>query len=248
MHSAKSEPSHSNLDHPNPTDRNKSIIWSRYLIDSTDWLVFASKVTRLNVAVANMISSPIKLLSMSVLSPGGKVLFEGVLKPQDEIASQLIEEHGLNQSIVFNAMSFSEMLIQLNRLFEGRQVLAWDLNAQQALLDEMAAQFAQPQTLLAGYSLSPEYARFVGNINKIGEGGTTTTTATSGAKGAYQPQALTVNGKGATAECRALIATLYQMAGASQSSRAATGNQNWTGEFYRPKVSATDKIKDFLGL
>ncbi len=237
MHSAKSEPSHSNSDHPNPSDRNKSIIWSRYLIDSTDWLVFASKVTRLNVAVANMISSPIKLLSMSVLSPGGKVLFEGVLKPQDEIDSQLIEEHGLNQSIVFNAMSFSEMLIQLNRLFEGRQVLAWDLNAQQALLDEMAAQFAQPQTLLAGYSLSPEYARFVGKPD-----------TTSGAKGAYQPQALAVNGTGATAECRALIATLYQMAGASQSSRAATGNQNWTGEFYRPKVSATDKIKDFLGL
>jgi hypothetical protein len=96
--------------------------------------------------------------------------------------------------------------------------------------------------LLAGYSLSPEYARFVGNTNKTSAGDTT-----SGAKGAYLPQELAVNGKGATAECRALIATLYQMAGASQSSRAATGNQNWTGEFYRPKVSATDKIKDFLG-
>lgn len=248
MHSAKSEPSHLNTDHPNPSDRNKSIIWSRYLIDSTDWLVFASTVTRLNVAVANMISSPIKLLSMSVLSPGGKVLFEGVLKPQEEIASQLIEEHGLNQSIVFNAMSFSEMLIQLNRLFEGRQVLAWDLNAQQALLDEMAAQFAQPQTLLAGYSLSPEYARFVGKLDQPGKNASAEGDTTGRVKGGYQPQALAVNGKGATAECRALIATLYQMAGASQSSRAATGNQNWTGEFYRPKVSATDKIKDFLGL
>src|SRR3990167_9897821 len=116
MHSAKSDPVHLNPAHPNPIDRNKSIIWSRYLIDSTDWLVFASTVTRLhtglNAAATNMISSPVKLLSMSVLSPGGKVLFEGVLKPHDEIASQLIEEHGLNQSIVFNAMSFSEMLIQ----------------------------------------------------------------------------------------------------------------------------------------
>lgn len=243
MHSAKSEPAHLNPAHPNPTDRNKSIIWSRYLIDSTDWLVFASTVTRLNGAAANKISSPVKLLSMSVLSPGGKVLFEGVLKPQDEIASQLIEEHGLNQSIVFNAMSFSEMLIKLNRLFDGRQVLAWDLNAQQALLDEMAAQFAQPQLLLAGYSLRPEYARFIGDLDTVGG-------ATSGksAHGSYKSQPLAVDGKGATAECRALIAGLYQMAGASQSSSAATGNQNWTGEFYRPKVSATDKIKDFLGL
>jgi hypothetical protein len=247
MHSAKSEPVHSNPAHPNPIDRNKSIIWSRYLIDSTDWLVFASTVTRLqssaNVATTNMISSPVKLLSMSVLSPGGKVLFEGVLKPQDEIASQLIEEHGLNQSIVFNAMPFSEMLIQLNRLFDGRQVLAWDLSAQQALLDEMAAQFAQPQTLLAGYSLRPELARFFGELDT-----TAGASSSKSSQGSYKSQPLAVDGKGATAECRALIAGLYQMAGASQSNSAATGNQNWTGEFYRPKVSATDKIKDFLGL
>lgn len=237
MHSAKSEPSHSNQVHPNPVDRNKSIIWSRYLIDSTDWLVFASTVTRLNVAATSMISTPVKLLSLSVLSPGGKVLFEGVLKPQDEIDSHLIEEHGLDQSIVFNAMSYSDMSIKLNRLFEGRQILAWDLNAQQALLDEMATQYAQPQTLLTGYSLRPEYARFVGEPNAAG-----------GAGGIYKSQALPVGDKGSTAECRALIAALYEMAGASQSSSAATGNQNWTGEFYRPKISATDKIKDFLGL
>ena len=34
--------------HPNILDRNKAIIWSRYLIDSSDWLIFASKVTYLN--------------------------------------------------------------------------------------------------------------------------------------------------------------------------------------------------------
>ncbi|CAN5235322.1 hypothetical protein BH11CYA1_BH11CYA1_32640 [soil metagenome] len=242
MHSAKSEPNHSNPDHPNPIDRNKSIIWSRYLIDSTDWLVFASTVTRLNVATTSLISSPVKLLSLSVLSPGGKVLFEGVLKPQEEIASQLIEDHGLEQSIVFNAMSYSEMSIQLGRLFDGRQVLAWDLNAQQALLDEMATQFAQPQTILTGYSLRPELARFVGEPTSPGGA-----SAGSGSHN-YKPQPLTVLGKGSTAECRALVATLSQMAGASQSNSAATGNQSWTGEFYRPKVSATDKIKDFLGL
>ena len=243
MHSAKSEPTHSNPDHPNPIDRNKSIIWSRYLIDSTDWLVFASTVTRLTVPTTkNLISSPVKLLSLSVLSPGGKVLFEGVLKPQEEIASQMIEDHGLDQAIIFNAMHYSEMSIQLGRLFEGRQILTWDLNAQQELLDEMATQFAQPQTVLAGYSLRPEYARFVGEPNSAGSA-----SAGSGSHN-YKAQPLAVSGKGSTAECRALVATLYQMAGASQSSSSAAGNQSWTGEFYRPKVSATDKIKDFLGL
>ena len=36
--------------HPMPLDRNKAIIWARYLIDSTDWLIFATRVTELGRA------------------------------------------------------------------------------------------------------------------------------------------------------------------------------------------------------
>lgn len=223
---------HHSQPHPSPIDRNKSIIWSRYLIDSTDWLVFATHVTRVNVS-ESVLSSPIKLLSLSVLSPGGKVVFETMLKPQDEINSQVIAEHGLEQSIVFNALPFSEIVIRLNKLFEGRQVLAWDVNATQVLLDEVSTQFAQPQVILTGYSLRPEYARYVGEI----EGNS------------YKAQPLARSAKGSTAECRDLISTLYHMASSSQTNNTApTGNQGWTGEFYKPKLSATDKIKDFLGL
>jgi hypothetical protein len=219
--------------HPSPIDRNKSIIWARYLIDSTDWLVFATNVTRVNVT-ESVLSSPIKLLSLSVLSPGGKVVFETMLKPQEEINNQIIAEHGLEQSIVFNSLPFSEIVIRLNKLFEGRQVLAWDVNATQVLLDEVSTQFAQPQVILSGYSLRPEYARYVGEVDSAG--------------GAYKAQPLARSARGATAECRDLISTLYHMASSSQSSNtAATGNQGWTGEFYKPKLSATDKIKDFLG-
>jgi len=232
MQSAKTEPGI----HPSPTDRNKSILWARYLIDSTDWLMLAINVSRAEPLEprSSVLSSSVKLLSLSVVTPGGKVLFETMLKPEQEIANDLIGDHGLDQAVVFNALAFSEIVIHLNKLFEGRQVLAWDLNALQAVLDEISTVYAQPQIVLNGFSLRPEYARFVGQVDT---------------RAHYHPQELKVDGKGATAQCRALLSTLYQMASSAQASNTAVpGNQGWTGEFYRPKISATEKIKDFLGL
>ncbi len=232
MHSAKTDPGI----HPSPVDRNKSIIWARYLIDSTDWLMLAINVSRAEPSDLrnSVLSSSIRLLTLSVVTPGGKVLFETMLKPQQVIPNELISDHGIDQAVVFNALPFSEIVIHLNKLFEGRKVLAWDLNALQELLDEVSTVYAQPQLPLIGFSLRPEYARFVGQMDTQAH---------------YSPQELKVEGKGATAQCRALLSTLYEMASSSQSSNnAVAGNQGWTGEFYRPKVSATEKIKDFLGL
>lgn len=220
--------------HPRPMDRNKSIIWARYLIDSTDWLLFASRVTRVQ-GNAGALSTKVKLASMSVLTPTGKVLYEALLKPEEEISSHLIAEHGLDYSVVFNAKTFAEIAQDLSRLFEGRQALAWDLTAQQSLLDELCLQYAQPPLSLTGFSMRPEYARFIGEMDELGR--------------AYKAKPLSVDGLGATAEARALISALYTMASSSQiTNTAATGNQGWTGEFYKPKLTAKDKIKDFFGI
>jgi hypothetical protein len=215
-------------------DRNKSIIWARYLLDSPDWLIFATRVTRVN-SETGPLSTPIKLVSLSLLTPSGKVVYEAMLKPQEMIPSDLIGEHGLDYSVVFNAQPFSEIAVRMQKFISGKQILAWDLNAQQNLFDELCKLFAQPTVPFVGYSLRPEYARFVGDYDA--------------ASGAYKPQTLKVDGISATAECRAMLDVLTQMASTSQSRDAApVGNQGWTAEFYKPKVNAADKIKDFLGL
>jgi len=220
--------------HPVQLDRNKAIIWARYLIDSPDWLIFASRVTRLN-GEPGPLSNPVKLLSLSLLTPSGKVIFEAMLKPQDMIPANLISEHGLEYPVVFNAMPFFEILLKVSKLVEGKQILAWDLNAQQNLFDELCTQFAQPTLAFTGYSLRPEYARFVADFDPK--------------TGAYKPQPLSHSGSSATEECRAMLNTLTTMASTSQTrDTAAVGNQAWTAELYKPKINATDKIKDFLGL
>jgi len=215
-------------------DRNKAIIWARYLLDSHDWLIFATRVTREN-AESGPLTSAVKLLSLSLLSPSGKIVYETMLKPSEMIPSGLLNEHGLDYSVVFNAQPFSDIAINMAKLISGKQILAWDINAQQALFDQLCKQYAQPVLPFAGYSLRPEYARFIGDFDAQ--------------LGNYKPQTLAVDGPSATAECRAMLHTLTTMASTSQvRDTAQTGHQGWTAELYKPKVSTKDKVKDFLGL
>ncbi|HMW91621.1 MAG TPA: hypothetical protein PKE54_16455, partial [Candidatus Obscuribacter sp.] len=114
MQSAKPTPSA----HPNSIDRNKAIVWSRYLIDSSDWLLFATKVTYLHADRAYQGLEQPKLVSLAVLTPEGKVVFEALLRAEEMVHNQVIAQHGLEQSVVFNARPFSEIAMQLTRLLE----------------------------------------------------------------------------------------------------------------------------------
>ncbi|HNG18080.1 MAG TPA: hypothetical protein PKN86_16395 [Candidatus Obscuribacter sp.] len=230
MQSAKPTPSA----HPNSIDRNKAIVWSRYLIDSSDWLLFATKVTYLHADRAYQGLEQPKLVSLAVLTPEGKVVFEALLRAEEMVHNQVIAQHGLEQSVVFNARPFSEIAMQLTRLLEGKQVLSWDLSSVQILFDELCVEYGQPPLVFSGHSLRDEYARFVGEVDAGGKN--------------YKLQELKTNGPSAVAQCRALLDTLYRMASSSQkTNNAETGNLGWTGQFYKPKLSPRDKIKDFLG-
>lgn len=214
-------------------ERNKAIMWARYILDSSDWLLYSSKVTRVaNPVAAN--GTVIKLFSACVLNPEGKVVFEAMLKPSDEIPASLIADHGLEYSVVFNALPFSEFHQRLTRLVSGRQILSYDLLAEQHVFDELCEFYAQPDLIFEGHSLEREYSRFIGQED---------------AGGQFKRQALKVKGVGAAYRCRAILDALYNMAGSSQKNfNAAPGNQGWTSEFYRPKTNAKDKLKGFLGL
>lgn len=220
--------------HPNILDRNKAIIWSRYLIDSSDWLIFASKVTYLNSDQAERGLAAPKLISMALLTPAGKVVFESMLKTDHIVPAEMLAEHGLHQTVVFNAKCFADISMQLARMTDGKQILTWDLANVQILFDELCVEYAQPPMVFTGHSLKDEYARFAGEVDNGGRN--------------YKLQELHPANKSAVAECRAVLEVIYQMASSSQSSNtASTGNQGWTGEFYKPKISIEEKVKGFLG-
>lgn len=225
--------------HPMPIDRNKAIIWARYLIDSTDWLLFGTRVTYLNnpedaVGQKQGLAAP-KLVSMAVLTPEGKVVYEAMLKTDEIVPNNLIAAHGLDYAVVFNSKQFSEINLRLAKITEGKQILTWDLSAVQILFDELCVEYAQPALVFTGHSLRDEYAKFVGEVDNGGKN--------------YKLQELKCDGNSAVAQCRAVLDALYRMASSNQiTNTASTGNQGWTGEFYKPKISTADKIKDFLGL
>ena len=228
--------------HPNVVDRNKAIIWARYLIDSSDWLIFACKVNYLpstiqttNKPVTKTGLAQPKLVSLALITPEGKVVFESMLKSDDVVPSELLAEQGLSQPVVFNARPFCEIALQLARMTDGKQVLTWDLAEVQVLFDELCVEYAQPPLVFAGHSLKDEYARFTGEVDEGGRN--------------YKLQQLKPANNSAVAQCRAVLDVLYQMASSSQTNNnAVTGNQGWTGEFYKPKLTARDKFKGFLGL
>lgn len=215
--------------HPNPLDRNKSILWARYLFDSTDWLLLAPKVTDLSLTG----NGESKLVSFAVLTPDGKTVFECLLKSEEMLTSKLLAEHGLDYAVVFNAMTFPEIAERLRQLTAGKQILTYNLSGLQDLLDELCARYGVTPVILSGHSMKSELARFVGE---------------SDGRGHYRAQPLKASGSAAS-ECRELLSALYEIASSSQTiNTAPTGNQGWTAQFYKPKISTKEKIKDFLGM
>ncbi|MBN8662741.1 MAG: hypothetical protein K2Y32_20045 [Candidatus Obscuribacterales bacterium] len=225
----------SSSNHPNVIDRNQAIVWARYLIDSSDFLLFGTKVTYIHPDRASDGLDQPMLVSLAVLTPDGKTLFESLVKPDEIVPNQIVAQHGLDQAIVFNAKPFSDVAHSLSRLIDGKQLLVWDMAAVQVLFDELCVKYGQPPFVFTGHSLKDQYARFVGEIDAGGAN--------------YKLQPLKSKGISAVAQCRGLIDTLYKMASSSQKTNTAeTGNLGWTGQFYKPKLSTADKIKDLLGL
>ncbi|MBK9144519.1 MAG: hypothetical protein IPM23_18670 [Candidatus Melainabacteria bacterium] len=221
--------------HPNPMDRNRSILWARFLIDSDDWLILATKVTR-HEGPQNDGDSEFELVSLALVDGAGKTVLEALMKPDHEVESELIARHGLDYSVVFNARPYPAIRETLIGMTEGRELTAWDFEKQRQVLADLDRAFGLPVHQWLGNSVSHQVARFAGSL--------------SGAqvKDGYNLQPLTVNGLGALDECRAVRKTVVDMASSSQEvDPLVSGKPGWTAQFYRPKLGAADRLKNLFG-
>lgn len=214
--------------HPNPMDRNRSIVWARYHADSNEWALLSVKITRQG-------DKP-SLATIALVDRHGRPLVEEMVKSCDEVPSDEIAQHGVDQSVVFNAKPFEEVMRKLVDKIGDNTLVAWDMAVIQKSFDELCALHGMPSVEWRGDSACKENARFIG-IPDASE------------KYGYKMHPLKLTGLGAVDECKSVLKLIMDMAASSQTNDSVVkGDPSWTAEFYRPKVGAKEKLLGLFGL
>src|SRR5689334_9430983 len=94
--------------HPNPKDRNRSIIWARFAADSTEWVILSARKTQV---ASDAGLQP--LVSFALLGPGGKVLMETLIKTNEFGARDAIEGHGIAYSVLLQARPYEDAIAEI---------------------------------------------------------------------------------------------------------------------------------------
>lgn len=218
-------------------ERNKAIIQARNLLEIPKWVIFSSQVTVFEGAGPEQASH---LISVSIMTPGRKLLLDSFMSPSGEVTTEMLASHGTNQMKLTRAVSADSMLESIRTICEKRDVLCWDLPLQVRNLSMIASLAGKSSPFLQAVSMQSLYAKFVGE-------------ELSPATFKLQPLpgGSCIENEDITAlkECENVIELIYTMAGSSQLSEAAeVVNRNWSSAFYKPKVGAAQKIKSFFGL
>lgn len=217
-------------------ERNKAIIQARNLLEIPEWLIFSSQVTVFEDAGPARAS---QLVSVSIMTPGRKILLDSVMSPAGEVTSEMLRAHGTGQMNLMTAVSAESLLESIKTICEKRDVLCWDLPLQVRNLGLIASLASKPSPFLRAVSIQSVYAKFVGE-------------ELSPATFKLQPLpgGSCIENEDVTAlkECENVIEVVYKMAGSSQLSESAeVVNRNWSSAFYKPKVGPAQKIKSFFG-
>lgn len=221
------EEGHDAPNHPNPIERNRSIVWARYHVDSNEWALLSAKVTRRD--------GKITLATIALVDNHGREMLEEMIKASDVVPNEEIAQHGVDQSVVFHAKSFEEVMRKLVDRIGDRTLVAWDMKAVQSIMDELCTMNNRPSVEWRGDSACKELARFKGETQDVKLG--------------YNPQPLELSGISAADECKSVLKVIQEIAASSQASDSLVdGKPGWTAEFYRPKVGAKEKLKGLFGL
>ncbi|HMP53589.1 MAG TPA: hypothetical protein PKD05_18720 [Candidatus Melainabacteria bacterium] len=221
--------------HPNPMDRNRSILWARYLVDTEDWLLISVKETT-STAEQTRVSveeSENPIVSISVTDASGKAIYEALVKPEGIVNNELISEHELETGTLFNAQPYSVIRDSVVRLTSSKDVLSWNFDKVRGTFERLDRLNNMPPHEWRGNSVSHQYARFLGDKE--------------GDKPGYLMPQLKLRGRSARAENQAVFEVVKEIAASSQYTDPLTsGKPGWTAEFYRPKLTASEKFKNFF--
>lgn len=222
-----------------PLERNKAIIQARNLLEIPEWVIFSSQVTTIEAPPGSAEQSS-SLVSVSIMTPGRKILLDSCMRPTGEVTGEMLRRHGTNQAKLRQSVPAESLLDSITALCEKRDVLCWDLPLQVRNLNVIASEAGKASPFLRAVSLQSCYARFVGE--QLGPA----TFKIQPLPGGSCSEKEDIS---ALKECENIIELVYTIAGSSQISEAAeVVNRNWSSAFYKPKVGAAQKIRSFFGL
>ncbi|HEY9787615.1 MAG TPA: hypothetical protein V6D17_19665, partial [Candidatus Obscuribacterales bacterium] len=199
-------------------NKNRAILWARYIVDSSDWLLLSVRQTESDLDDRQKQN----LVSIAILAPSGKVMLQALIRAAEFSAREAIEGHGIDYSVLLEARACADVFREVEALIEKKQVLTWDIDATQKVLDAAAREHKCQSVRLAGTSVGLEFARFNGRVSR-----------TSRLEVESQ---LPFEARSALAECQAMHTLIKEMAGTPQILDALGASPSgWTAEFYRPK-------------
>lgn len=225
--------------HPNPLDRNRSILLCRDLLVMNDWVILSCKQSKLQSQRA-LPGDAQELISIAVLGPGERVLMDVLVRPDGAVNSELLKLHGCDPKHAFNAPFFNEVHKILNAGFARSRVLCYNAQKASSILAQLCTQEKQPKLNVNLTDIQVEYSRFVGE-----------TSASAAYVSQPLPQDYDSNTPSVTAlnECRQILSYVHLMAGSSQiTDSAPVWNKSWSAAFYKPKFGPTETIKGLLGI
>lgn len=206
-------------------NRNRSITWARYILDSSDWVILAARATTVNTGDE---AEGITLMSAAIVQEGGKLILERLVRANEFSARDAIEGHGLDYQVLLHAVSYQEVLEEIETIIRNRHVLVWDEKELCRVFNIAAASYGAAPPAFKASDVRSRYDRF----NGVADG----------------QSALASRGVSAVSECQAVLTVIQEMARSNQRLDAAASPLGWTAEFYKPKLTPAEKLKGFLGI
>jgi DNA polymerase III subunit epsilon len=98
------------------------------------------------------LSASARIVELCIIDKAGNVLFNSLLNPGEPIPSGATHVHGISDSMVTDAPTFADIVIQVNELLFGKTVCIYNAGYDAPLLTNHGAIFGKPVCLMELYA------------------------------------------------------------------------------------------------
>ena len=182
--------------HPRPADRNAAIEWARLLCANPHSAVVLDTET-------TGLGKTAEIVQIGIIDLQGNVLLDTLVRSETRkrMSSDASAVHGITMEMLQNAPTLRELLPIIQRLTNGRTIVAYNADFDERLIQQTAKKNGVDE--LDGYwhCAMLEYARFIGEVNER--------------SGEYKWQKLPSAIHGAVGDCQATLTIIREMANAT---------------------------------
>jgi DNA polymerase-3 subunit epsilon len=121
------------INHPNIIDRDRSIIWARAMLDRP-FLIVDTETTGLLRDRQTRDVTPAEIVQIGILSSGGDVLMDELVRPQQPIPASATAIHNITDEDVENCRQFHQLWPRIDRILYGQTIAIYNLQYDRGLI------------------------------------------------------------------------------------------------------------------